>query len=104
MVSQSNDGDPHGKPPRRYRAGTVSALPQGPLGVPGREQAGGGDRVGERLGTDLFNAQPYRRDQVDQVGGFPLETRSTSRPLSSASRIADGSGPPAARYLAALPG
>ena len=30
MVSQSNDGDPHGKPPRRYRAGTVSALPQGP--------------------------------------------------------------------------
>jgi len=28
MVSQSNDGDPHGKPPRRYRAGTVSALPR----------------------------------------------------------------------------
>src|ERR1700689_4337835 len=25
MVSQSNDGDPHGKPPRRYRAGTGSA-------------------------------------------------------------------------------
>jgi hypothetical protein len=30
MVSQSNDGDPYGKPARRCRAGTVCALPQGP--------------------------------------------------------------------------
>jgi len=30
MVSQGNNGDPH-QPPRRYRAGTFSAPPRGPM-------------------------------------------------------------------------
>jgi PhnB protein len=30
LISRSSDGNPHASPPRRYRAGTFSALPQGP--------------------------------------------------------------------------
>ncbi len=86
MVSQSNDGDPHGKPPRRCRAGTIPALPQGP---------GELVRVARRLcghaGQARGHAQsPTRRAHGPTAGAAlatePADRHSTHLHRSSVSR------------------